>query len=397
MFPVLQVAARCGRKGNAFTARLTLGAACAATGLAFGGSRLYCEERRSKNIPLGGAASKHEIAITAWSFCNPRKQDGLDETVKSFNGCFLSLCSFLKEHGYDGLEISVEDTRRGGWFPAYLGDDEVVSQIQHALTKTGLKVTGSLLHVTDGGAPIGASLMTGLDFNNPGFFEALRRCLELQKRIGVQYVTFQIDLQDRFKGTGGAYRNDEEYLRLTAARVQAMQRVCHEAGVNFYVETHIDRISEDPEAFCKIFDYCPSYFEVNADISHYLYRNICRGPHYDRIMERVGHSHQRLARKHGDLSAEPGVSMGSIGQIGDASADWESRGVTWEALEAMKPALQRGLSSRAIVGEAGPAFMVKDALALDTKLVPLYRAMALLADGRPLPEGSNPWRCRETA
>ena len=35
---------------------------------------------------------------------------------------------------------------------------------------------------------------------------------------------------------------------------------------------------------------------------------------------------------------------------------------------------------RAIIGETGPAFAVKDALALDAKLVPLYRFMAAYAD-----------------
>ena len=39
----------------------------------------------------------------------------------------------------------------------------------------------------------------------------------------------------------------------------------------------------------------------------------------------------------------------------------------------MKPGFVGGLSSRAIIGETGPAFSVKDALALDAKLVPLYR------------------------
>ena len=34
---------------------------------------------------------------------------------------------------------------------------------------------------------------------------------------------------------------------------------------------------QDVEAFCKIFDLCPTYFEVNADISHYNYRAITKG------------------------------------------------------------------------------------------------------------------------
>merc|ERR1711920_399178 len=158
---------------------------------------------------------------------------------------------------------------------------------------------------------------------------------------------------------------------------------------NFYVEAHIERISEDPEAFCKIFDYCKNEFEVNADISHYLYRNICRGLHFDRIMGRVGHCHIRMCRKHGDLSADVGVHFDHIGPVGMPAADWDDKGVTWQAVEAMLPALKKGLTSRAIVGEAGPAFMVPDALLLDTKLVPLYRRMASIAEGSH--QSGNPW------
>merc|ERR1719384_1938453 len=110
--------------------------------------------------------------------------------------------------------------------------------------------------------------------------------------MGSEYITFQIQLPERHMNTGGAYRSDEAYLQLSASRVAMMQEICFSMGLNFYVETHVDRISEDPEAFCKIFDYCPVYFEVNADISHSLYRNINRGCHFQRIMERVGHTHQ---------------------------------------------------------------------------------------------------------
>ena len=61
------------------------------------------------------------------------------------------------------------------------------------------------------------------------------------------------------------------------------------------------------------------------------------------------------------------------GVPGDAADDWARKGVTWGAMEAMKPCFVGGLSSRCVVGETGPAFAVKDALLLDAKLVPLYR------------------------
>lgn len=148
-------------------------------------------------------------------------------------------------------------------------------------------------------------------------------------------------------------------------------------GLNFYVETHIDRISEDVAGFVRIMEKCPVYFEVNADISHYNYRCIKRGSALEKILSRVGHTHQRMAREHGDLSA--GVS--------DPEQDWTDKGLTYQAFESMRPAFKNGLSSRCIVGESGPMHLVKDAIKLDASLVPLYRLMALACDaevGLPL-------------
>ena len=92
------------------------------------------------------------------------------------------------------------------------------------------------------------------------------------------------------------------------------------------------------------------YFEVNADISHYncepphhripgiLYsalssipkcdrvtsleklsenvawtdRGIKKGPHLARINERVNHTHQRMAREHGDLSSDLNIHFSTV-------------------------------------------------------------------------------------
>ena len=42
------------------------------------------------------------------------------------------------------------------------------------------------------------------------------------------------------------------YLRLAARRIAEAQRVCFDVGLNMYVETHIQRVSEDPGAFVEI-------------------------------------------------------------------------------------------------------------------------------------------------
>ena len=39
----------------------------------------------------------------------------------------------------------------------------------------------------------------------------------------------------------------------------------------------MDRVSEDLGAFVKVMEYCPVYFEINADISHYNFRAITQG------------------------------------------------------------------------------------------------------------------------
>ena len=66
--------------------------------------------------------------------------------------------------------------------------------------------------------------------------------------------------------------------------------------MNCYIETHVDRVTEDQEAFNKIMDRCriPNV-EVNGDVSHYIYRVRPDAPDVARILSKMGHTHQRLA------------------------------------------------------------------------------------------------------
>lgn len=62
------------------------------------------------------------------------------------------------------------------------------------------------------------------------------------------------------------------------------------------------------------------------------------GSYLPRVLRKVGHMHQRMCREHGDLSANV---------LNDEPlADWDAKGVTWQAFEYAKPALAGGLSSR---------------------------------------------------
>lgn len=351
------------------------------TGSAFAACK---DERISENKVLGGPNAKHRVCLTAWPFRNPREQAGLDETAKSFKTP-TPFFAWLKENGYEGVEITVDDCR-ARWWPD-VAPKEIVARVKRLSQDYKISITGSLYHVSDDGHPWCGP--QELDFAQPDFFKKLASKLELEKEMGSQYVTFQICLPERYMNTGGAYRNDEAFLQLAACRVAKMQDICFNLGLNFYVETHIDRISEDPEAFCKIFDRAP-YFEVNADISHYVYRGISKGPHLQRILARVGHTHQRMARVHGDLSSDLGTHFSEQSSPSDASEDWKRKGVTWLAFDAMRPCFEGGLSSRCVVGESGPAFGPKDALLLDAKLVPLYKAMCRYADERAANTTSAP-------
>ena len=255
--------------------------------------------------------------------------------------------------------------------------------------------TGVLYKVTDGNP---TPFPGCLEFAQPDFEAAYAQKLRDDQQLGAEYVTFQVFLPPRYLNTGGMYRNDDAFLTLCADRIAMLQRVAHSLGMNCYIEvhpaarplpslpacppgltragscpqTHIDRISEDLQAFNTIIDRCPVPFELNGDLSHYLYRGINQGEGLRRVLSLVGHTHQRMARQHGDLSAD----------VDDPLADWEAKGVTYQAFEYSKPALAGGLSSRVIMGESGPIHLVKDALSLDASLVPLWKEMAAYADSQ---------------
>ncbi|MDA1142300.1 MAG: TIM barrel protein [Planctomycetota bacterium] len=296
----------------------------------------------ANNRPL---ARSHRVALGNWP---AGVQDSRSAT-------FQALLAHLENAGYDGVEMGV------GFFARYFPGDSlavVASKTQRALAKAGLQVFGATLHVSD-------PAMRGLHW-----IDKVKDEIKLTQDLGGEYVSFQINLHPDYCNTGGAYRDDEEYLKECAHNIRKMRTAAWDQGMNFYVETHIDRISEDPAAFARILQMATS--EVTGDLSHYLYRGITKGKHLEAILKHMGHTHVRMCRTHGDLSAD----------VPCPQADWESRGVTWQGFQIMKAGLKGGLSSRTIVGESGPMHLVKDTLGLDQKLVPLYRAMATYADNQ---------------
>eukprot|EP01043_Picozoa_sp_COSAG02_P018280 COSAG02_NODE_849_length_16548_cov_6.418384_18_plen_423_part_00 len=361
------------RVGASSVAAVAAAAAVAATAAVQTAPAAGCAQMTANRV-LGDG--RHRVAVTQFTLLS---QNGKPSGQSSF-GSFDEMCKWVASKGYDGLEIGTDDVRRS--FLPNASYPELVSHIREVTARHRTPCLGVLYHITDhpggfastvkGGTPGGNPNIgpQDMDLNDPGFWQTLRERLRYDAQCGCEYVTFQINLPPEYLSTGGMYRDDEAYLRRVAQDIARLQDACFEQGLNFYVETHMDRLSEDLGAFCKIMDYCPAYFEVNADISHYNFRQITKGAWLEKICDRVGHTHQRMARQLGDLSAE----------VPDPASDWDNKGLTWQAFESMRRAFKGGLSSRTIVGESGPIHLVKSSLETDASLMPLYRFMCEHAD-----------------
>jgi sugar phosphate isomerase/epimerase len=273
---------------------------------------------------------RHRVALTAW----PINDDPCGHFTTP-----EQLFAHAKRAGYDGLELTVDDFRKS-FFPGQ-SYENIITKVKALSRSTGVQIVGSLYHVSDGGwrreHEDGAPGRWDLDFNEADFYAELARRVALDKALGSEYVTFQISLPPQYLNTGGEYRDDAAFIKRSAERIAKMQQVCFEQGVNFYVETRplrparlrsihitssmhhansmwfsscadIDRVSEDVVGFARIMDACPTYFEVNADISHYVYRGIKKGNALAKILARVGTRQVSSSQAHASiLSAVLGV------------------------------------------------------------------------------------------
>ena len=73
-----------------------------------------------------------------------------------------------------------------------------------------------------------------LDLNDNDFFGALREKLQHEVEIGLEYIDFHIRLPPRYLNSGGEYREDYAYHRVTAERIKRIQEICFELGLNCY-------------------------------------------------------------------------------------------------------------------------------------------------------------------
>jgi len=292
---------------------------------------------------LSPEARPHRVAMANWpASVNDPRVATLD-----------ALLGHVQSAGYEGLEFGVAYFRK--YFPD-ASDAVIARRVREALEKRGLRNFGSTLHAPD-------ELQRSHEFLEH-FIEQMKLIVEL----GGEFVSFQMNISAQYQNTAGLYREDERYLRFCAERVKELRDAAWELGLNFYNEVHVDRITEDPAACCRLLELATC--ELNGDLSHLLCRGFTKGRYVQTVCRHVGHTHVRMARMYGDLSAV----------VEDPRENWLNHGETWQLFQLMKPALQGGLSSRTISGETGPAFLVRDTLSQDASLVPLYRAMARYAD-----------------
>ena len=350
-----------GRAGQSpFEGTAMAGAAAAPSAFSGNPEGLTPQLRAGRNIVLGDQSvpeseRPHRVALCEWPADQARHNgDGRTATARA-------LFKWLNKNGYDGIEATAPYFA-AKFFPGK-PMDEVATAAKAAAEAQGMRI-------------FGANVWWCFDcgWDDGSIIHEMKEQVRLTKLMGGEYVTFQMWLKPDACGDGGAYRNDEPYLEELARRVEKLHQICFEQGMNCYIETHVGRVSEDPEAFCKVMDKCRVAFETNGDLSHYVYRGLrSSGPgseHVQRILERMGHTHQRMARPFGDLSAV----------VDDPAEDWDQAGLTWSAFEFSLPGLRGGLSSRVICGESGPMHLVTDPMSQDAKLVPLWRAMARYAD-----------------
>lgn len=264
------------------------------------------------------------------------------------------------------------------FFPDTPNLDQVAQQAAPLLAAHKARIFGGMYHVTDG-----AFFRDGvLDFNQADFEAQLQRRLRRDARLGLEYINFQVHLPPQHQDTGGEYRQDLPYLQRTAERLSLLHRLCHAEGLNCYIETHVERVSEDVPAFAELLRLATEPLEVTCDFSHYLSRGITRGTAYEAVVDRCNHLQVRLARRFGDLSAH----------VADLHSDWAAGGPSFQVFQASQRALRGGLSSRVIGGETGPLHLVQDTLEQDARLIPLLRLLARTADAQAqLADPANPF------
>jgi len=211
----------------------------------------------------------HRLAMANWpaSVKDPRT-----ETLDAY-------LNFLAVNGYQGTEFGIGSFAR--YFPGQ-SHAAIASQVRRRLEQAGLQNFGATLHTGD-------DAMRAL-----GWLTGQKDQMKLIQDTGGEFVSYQINLHPGYLHTGGAYREDEEYLKFCADRASELRAAAWEQGMNFYLEVHVDRITDDPAATCRILQLATC--ELNGDLSHLLSRGITQGKYVDTMLKHMGHTHVRMSR-----------------------------------------------------------------------------------------------------
>ena len=195
---------------------------------------------------------RHRVILGEWPIVSAI--EAKDPRVATLEALF----EHLRDAGYEGVELGPTMSEFIPWFPQGTPHAERVRRVREVAARTGIPVVGCTYCI--GGRSAFESPADGywnLEFSDVDFFERFRQRLRNDKDYGVEYASFQIHLAEEHLETGGSYRDDPEYLQLCADRIATLQRICFEEGVNFYVETHVLKVSEDVFAFAEIMRRAP--------------------------------------------------------------------------------------------------------------------------------------------
>eukprot|EP01059_Diplonema_ambulator_P026481 TRINITY_DN4376_c1_g1_i1.p2 TRINITY_DN4376_c1_g1~~TRINITY_DN4376_c1_g1_i1.p2 ORF type:complete len:390 (+),score=133.15 TRINITY_DN4376_c1_g1_i1:2070-3239(+) len=322
---------------------------------------------RSGNRVLGDPSVReelrpHRVAMSMWYIDQAAGNDPRVGTIDKLFG-------HMRDTGYDGCEITAECFQKKYFYGTSL--EETARNVREVADKYGMKIFGSLYH--------------SLEWqwkDEKAYIAYIREQMAADKILGSEYATYQVFLSDEYMGCGSDYTDDTAYMTECVRRINVLKKETLAAGLNFYLETHVDRITQDPRAVCRFLD--KTSFEMNGDLAHYITLGLRSGASLERTLATINHMHVRMARMYGDISVGPE----------NPERDWDDRGVTWTHFNYAIPAMKGGLSSRVLVEETGPIHEVSDPLTAGAKLLPLLRAMAKWCDnearGHPNPSLVSP-------
>eukprot|EP01083_Nonionella_stella_P107809 312728_1 len=153
-------------------------------------------------------SDRHKVALAEWPVI--MADMNTDTRVNSLD----ALVDYLRISGYDGIEMSFENFQSlyfSGDDQSKLSNPEMIRIIKSHFDAANLRIFGILLHSRDGDWSAD---------NVDQYLSDLKESLYWNRQLGVEYVTFQIWLPERYMTGDGSYRNDDSLLKEYIERVK---------------------------------------------------------------------------------------------------------------------------------------------------------------------------------